>query len=140
MLLAQCGQGLLRQAVQAPLETREAGFSASLAYSSEVSPRKGYGVNEPNDMMRKGDTYHLIEDSVSVGGVNEGQSPRLSCLREQPEAIAYGGHSPALSPPRYSSGDECCWLASQSGHAGHGAMWIASDFSTKVNSWLERRR
>ena len=27
-----------------------------------------------------------------------------------------------------------CWLAGQSGHAGHGVRWIDGDLSTKVNS------
>ena len=58
----------------------------------------------------------------------------------RPSWARSAGASPDQVRSSKPPGSECCWLVSQSGHAGHGAVWIAGDFSTKVNSSLERTR
>jgi hypothetical protein len=57
--------------------------------------------------LGQGITHHLTSPSVGCPELTQG------------------------SPPvRYFSGDEGAWLASQSGHAGHGMTWIDGDLPT----------
>src|SRR6476620_10815190 len=84
----------------------------------------------------------LVRLSHPNGGSLWGRATRANKLRTEVAC-----HGPLRSAqgcttlPRYSSDDACCWLASQSGHAGQGAMCIAGDsLSTKFNSPLKRGR
>ena len=108
----------------------------------EKLPLSGYWYLEAPELWKMGYRRCADRRPIVVNDYPGGRATRANKLRTEVAC-----HGPLRSArgcttlPRYSSDDACCWLASQSGHAGQGAMCIAGDcLSTKVNSSLKRER
>ena len=104
----------------------------------EKLPLSGYWYLEAPELWKMGYRRCADRRPIVVNDYPGGRATRANKLRTEVAC-----HGPLRSArgcttlPRYSSDDACCWLASQSGHAGQGAMCIAGDcLSTKVNSSL----